>query len=234
MNAQKAQEILDKVMEEILGRKNPFSLDAFMEKFAFDVRLPSETDDMFNGKTTWVMSLAGPKKFISMDSRTERSDIDDWILPRRDIKSMTDIFNVWNEVNYTIGERYIDTEHVAESDAVYRCQYVYRSQDLSDSKYAVFCDSIHAGCEYVVASQRSSSCSYSARVIDTLTTSSSFNVNWSKNITKSLFIDDCYDLFECMFCSHIGSKKYCIANMQFEETEYYKIKEMVIDWLINS
>lgn len=27
------------------------------------------------------------------------------------------------------------------------------------------------------------------------------------------------------FCSHIANKKYCIANMQFEEEEYFEIKK---------
>ena len=28
-----------------------------------------------------------------------------------------------------------------------------------------------------------------------------------------------------MFCSHISNRRYCIANMQFKEKEYIKIKK---------
>ncbi len=234
MNARAAQEILDKVMGDILGKKNPFSLEQFQQKFAFDVNLPSETTCAFTGKPTWVYSPASPGKFISMQARAERSNVDDWLPPKQPLNTIQDVLNAWSTVNYSMGERYLESEHVAESDCIYTSQYVYRSQDCSDSKYLVFCDSIHAGSEYVVASQRSNTTTFSARVIDSNTTSSSFNVIWSKNVSKSMFIDDCYDVFECMFCSHIGSKRFCIANMQFEEAEYFKIKKMVIDWLINT
>lgn len=55
-----------------------------------------------------------------------------------------------------------------------------------------------------------------------------------KKDINSLFIQDCYDLYECMFCSHIASKRYYIANMQFEEDEYYQIKESIMQWILNS
>ena len=51
---------------------------------------------------------------------------------------------------------------------------------------------------------------------------------------NSLFIQDCFDLYECMFCSHIASKRFCIVNMQFEEQEYYEIKKLIIEWILNS
>lgn len=41
-------------------------------------------------------------------------------------------------------------------------------------------------------------------------------------------------MFECMFCSHITNKKFCIANMQFEEAEYRKIKDMVVRWMLTA
>ena len=55
-----------------------------------------------------------------------------------------------------------------------------------------------------------------------------------KEIANSFFIQDCSDLHECMFCSHISSKRFCIANMQFTEKEYYEIKKLIIEWIINS
>lgn len=51
-------------------------------------------------------------------------------------------------------------------------------------------------------------------------------------ISNSLFIQDSNSLHECMFCSHIANKRYCIANMQFEKEEYFAIKKQVIDWIV--
>lgn len=36
------------------------------------------------------------------------------------------------------------------------------------------------------------------------------------------------------FCSHIANKKYCIANMQFEEEEYFEIKKTIISWILSA
>ena len=53
----------------------------------------------------------------------------------------------------------------------------------------------------------------------------SFNVNWSGKITI-VFMQNSYDCMDCMFCSHMAGKRYCIANMQYSEEEYKQIKEM--------
>ena len=72
------------------------------------------------------------------------------------------------------------------------------------------------------------------RCDDSKNCSNSYNVICSNKVNNSLFIQDCFDLYECMFCSHIASKRYCIANMQFEEQEYFAIKKVIIDWILNS
>ena len=32
----------------------------------------------------------------------------------------------------------------------------------------------------------------------------------------------------------IANKKYCIANMQFEEEEYFEIKKTIISWILSA
>lgn len=39
---------------------------------------------------------------------------------------------------------------------------------------------------------------------------------------------------DSMFCSHMNSKRFCIANMQFEEAEYKQIRDMVVRWVLAS
>ena len=97
----------------------------------------------------------------------------------------------------------------------------------------IFCDSCGSS-EFLLASQRSGSSSFCIRTDDSKDCSNSYNVVCSNKIMNSLFIQDCFDLHECMFCSHIASKKYCIANMQFDEEEYFLIKKSIIDWILNS
>ena len=80
----------------------------------------------------------------------------------------------------------------------------------------------------------SSTSSFSIRCDDSKSCTNSYSVICSNKVSNSLFIQDCFDLHECMFCSHIASKRHCIANMQFEEEEYYALKKLIIDWILSS
>ena len=41
MTSQEAKIVLDKIVGQIFGYQNPYTLEQFAEKFAFDVRLPA-------------------------------------------------------------------------------------------------------------------------------------------------------------------------------------------------
>ena len=88
--------------------------------------------------------------------------------------------------------------------------------------------------EYVVAGWRSQTSTFSIRVEDSQLVSNSFNVIWSAKVTNSFFVQDCFDVSDCMFCSHIAGKQYCIANMQFEKEEYERLKLKVIQWIFST
>ena len=227
-----AKQILDKVVGQIFGFQNPFTLEQFAQKYAFDVRLPAQVYDSTTGELTWASST-NPTKFITLDNARKRADIDDFMLPKRPINTIQDILQVWGETNYTSTERQLESLNVAESDCIYNCENVYRSQDCNRSKNILFCDSAHDS-EFVAAVQRSRDSTFCIRLDDSKFCNNSFSVSWSNKVTNSFFINDCFDLVECMFCSHIAGKQFCIANMQFEEQEYRKIKEQVVRWVLTS
>lgn len=225
-----AQYILDKVIGQITGYQNPMSVEQFLTKYAFDVRLPSPVNDSTTGEVTWAQST-NPSKFITMNNARNRVAIDDYMIPTQPINSMTDLLNIWSLTNYTSTERQLESSDVFESDMVYGSQFVYRSQDIHNSKNILFCDGVlHS--EYVVASQRSQNNTYCARMEDSKESSESFNVSWSAQIVKSAFIHDCYDMLECLFCSHLSGKKFCVANMQLTEEQYWPVKDMVMKWIL--
>lgn len=60
------------------------------------------------------------------------------------------------------------------------------------------------------------------------------DISLSEYIRKRRLSSAGFDLYECIFCSHIANKRFCIANMQFEEEEYYEIKKAIIEWILNS
>lgn len=224
--------ILDQICANVFGYKNPFTPEQFLQKFGFDIKLPKEVIDSTDGSKTWAQSV-NPTKFITMENARKRSDIDDWLVQKRPLNTIEDILAAWNETNYAATERQLESLDFYESDNVYNSQGVYRSTDVHFSKNIFGCTDSHR-LEYVACSQRSNTSVYSIRVEDSKECSNSFNVIWSGKVANSLFINDCYDMFECMFCSHMASKRFCIANMQFEEEEYRKLKKMVVEWILTS
>jgi len=225
-----AQYILDKVMGQITGYQNPLSVDQFLTKYAFDVRLPSQVNDSTTGEATWAQST-NPTKFITMENARKRVEVDDFMIAPRPLNSINDILAAWQETNYTSTERQIDSVNVYQSDNIYQSEHVYRSLDVHDSKHILFSD-VCLNSEYAVAVQRSKNLTYCARIDDSKECQQSFAVSWSGLIVNSAFIHDSYDMFECLFCSHLSGKKYCVANMQLDEATYMPIKDMVMRWIL--
>ena len=232
MTDEKTLKIVQKIFLAVFGSSNPYSLDEILKLFAFDVHLPKEVHDSITGVATWADSVSSGK-FITNENMALKDKREGWMVPKREIHSLTDIISLWDAINFTTTERVYDSIDVVQSDTIYRCQNVYRSTGCSDSTNLIFCDSC-TNCEYLLASQRSGTCSFCIRTDDSKDCSNCYSVICSNKVCNSFFIQDCFDLDECMFCAHIASKRFCIANMQFEEEEYYEIKKVVVSWILNS
>ena len=225
-----AKQILDKIVGQVFGYQNPLSLEQFRTKFAFDVKLPQQVYDTTTNEATWASST-NPSKFMSF-SNTLKQPEEYWAKPKRPINSIQDILTYWNETNYMATERYLDSLNVAQSDDIRHSENIFRSQDVESSKNIIFCESVRPGSEFLVASQRCQASNFCIRLEDSGETSNSFSVSWSTKISNSFFIQDCANMQDCMFCSHLNSKQFWIANMPFEEAEYRQIKDMVIKWIL--
>lgn len=230
MNETKAKLLLDDTVGQVFGYQNPLTLEQAMTRFAFDVRLPQQVYDNTSGKPTWVAAL-GQGRFMTMDEIRQRIHSADELRPHRDMQSVDQVLSAWNEINYTAAERQIDSTNIAECDGVYHSDMVYRSIDVRKSKNILFSDGVDE-CDHVVAGQTSKKCAYSIRVEDSKNIIASFNVTWSNKIKNSFFIQDCYDLEDCMFCVHLSSKRFCIANIQYSEADYRRIKDMMTRWAL--
>jgi len=44
---------------------------------------------------------------------------------------------------------------------------------------------------------------------------------------------DCGDMQDSMFCSNMKGRRFCIANMQFDEAEYRRLREQVVGWILS-
>lgn len=232
MNETKALEIINKIFKNVFDRENTYNLDTLLEKFAFDVKLPKQVNDSTTNEITWADSI-NSGRFITNENMEKKDREIGWMIPKKEIKNLQELIDTWNTINLTTTERVYDSINVSKSDTIYSCENVYRSTGCRGSKNVIYSDSCDNS-EFILASQRSTTCNFCIRCDDSKDCSNSYNVICSGKVSNSLFIQDCSDVYECMFCSHISSKKYCIANMQFEEEEYNEIKKLIIEWILNS
>lgn len=230
MKDKECMQVLDDIFMEIFSKKCTLNLDQVLSEFAFDVRLPHKVIDAVDSKDTWASSI-NSNKYISQTNMEKYDEYKGWMREKEEISSLDDILNLWNVINYTTTERVYDSDNVSKSDTIYGCENMYRSQDCRRCKNVVFSDGC-ANSEYILACQRSANLNYCIKVDDSSDCSNCYSVVCAGKISNSFFIQDANSLHECMFCSHISNRRYCIANMQFEKDEYMEIKEQVIKWLI--
>lgn len=237
MTTTEAKETLDKIVGQVFGYQNPLSLEAFMKKFAFDVRLPQPVTDAVDGKTTWAQST-NPARYVSLPNARDiniggASKETDYLRPKQPLNTIEEVITAWNEINFTTTERYKEALNVSESDNVYFSENVYRSQDISRSKNILFSDGVNDS-EFIAASQRSGNSTFCVRVEDSTECSNCFNVIWSMKLNNCFFMNDTSDMQDSMFCTNVKGKRYCIANMQYDAEEYHRIKDMVMRWALTN
>lgn len=231
MDDTKALEIINKIFRSIFHQDNNNSLNVLLKKLAFDVKLPKPVRDSTTNELTWANSTSNAK-FMTNKNIEKRDSTTGWMLNKKEVNNLQELIQIWDTINFTATERVYNSINVIKSDTIYGCENVYRSTDCRDSKNIVYCNSCE-GSEFLMASQRSGTCAFCIRCDDSKSCSNSYNVICSNKISNSLFIQDCSDLYECIFCSHISSKRFCVANMQFNEEDYYGVKEIIMQWILN-
>lgn len=231
MSEKEALFIVQKIFYNVFQTEKSFSLDEVLLKFAFDIKLPKQVYDTTTNEVTWADSIHSGK-YITLRNMEKVDREKGWMLEKREVHNLEEIIQIWSEINFTTTERVYDSVCVSKSDTIYHSENIYHSTDSTESKNLVFCDSCHNS-EFLLASQRTVTSNFCIRCDDSKNCSNSYSVICSNKIVNSFFIQDCFDLYECMFCSHIAGKKYCIANMQFDRDEYFEIKKVVIEWIFN-
>lgn len=231
MNDKQCKQVLDEIFMGVFEQKCLLNLNDVLSEFAFDIKLPNKVIDAVDGKETWASSI-NSNKYISQENMMKYDNYKGWMRPKKEISSLDEILTLWNKINYTTTERNYDSINISKSDTIYRSENIYRSQDCRECKNAIFIDGC-ANSEYILACQRSSNLSYCIRVDDSSNCSNSYSVICSSKISNSFFIQDANSLYECMFCSHISNRRYCIANMQFDKDEYMNIKFEVLKWIVS-
>lgn len=230
MTEEKALEIVNRIVNEVFSTKNLSSLDQIKEKFAFDLYLPLEVEDSITKEVTYTDSRTATK-FMTTENMELKDKTTGWMQEKIPLHSLEEMLTAWRKIDYQTTERVQDSINVSKSDTIYGCENVYHSTNCNNSKNIVFSDSC-SNSEYLLASQRSAHCQFSIRVDDSINCSNCYNVIFSNKVSNSFFIQDCFNIRDCLFCSHLAGKKYCIANMQYTKEEYLFYKEQLIKWIL--
>ena len=137
MNDKQCMNVIDEIFVEIFGQKSPVDINGILEECAFDIKLPNKVLDAITGDETWASSV-NSNKYISQTNMEKYDTYKGWMIPKKEIKSLDDIFTWWDKVNYTTTERIYDSTNISKSDTIYNCENIYRSQDCRKCRNAVF------------------------------------------------------------------------------------------------
>ncbi len=229
MNEQKALEMIQKIFLSIFRTENSFSLKEIEERFTKDIKLPIQVEDSTTKEITWTDQLTN--SYITQTNMEHLDETKGWMRKNQTFETIEEVLEIWNQINYKTTERVYDCEDVSESDTLYGCISAYRSLNCRGCKNIVFTEGCGSG-EYLLACKNSGECNYCIQVYDSGTCSNSYSVICSSKISNSLFIQDCFNLHECIFCAHIVNKRYCIGNIQLEKEDYFKWKKLIIEWIL--
>ncbi len=232
MNEQQTLEVINKIFATIFGQKNPYTLDEIFNKFAFDIVLPQKVHDSTTHEEAWTDSPTS-SKFITQANMERHENTIGWTVKKREVHNLDEIISLWNRLNMRTTDKVFDGINVHKSDSIHGAENVYNCVDSGKAKNIAFCRSC-GDCSFLLACQRTALSDFCIRVDDTFYCTNSYCVSSSKKVANSMFIQDCFDIYECMFCAHLRGKRYYIANMPFEKEEYFAIKKLVIDWILKS
>ncbi|MDQ5970119.1 MAG: hypothetical protein QG593_636 [Patescibacteria group bacterium] len=231
MNEKIAKEILDKIVKQVFGVDNPLSLQQMVEKFTFDLNLPNKVIDSTDGSETWSSSRSATK-FTKMENARNNGNNFDGLYATQPIKNLSDILAKWQHINLITTEFALDSINFAESDMIIESEDVFHSRDIIKSKNILYSDTVMDS-EFVFASQGSAQVTYCIRDESSIRCANSFGTTRSADLTNCIMMHDCGDMQDSMFCSNMKGRRFCIANMQFDEAEYRRLREQVVGWILS-
>ncbi len=231
------QNIHQTIWKNIWGRPSSISsLEEAKDKLAKDIPLPIPVHDHLDGGEVYITSpyfhfythlnrYSSLKNLIKFQAASKKQ-LEEKMPPSQP----QEIINRWLKQLIYAGNKALNSNNIANSDNIYGSSDIYNSSHIFNSRKILFSRQLFKS-QFVAASYNGEVISYSMRISESINCSYSFEVSWSNKITRSMFIHDGADLYECMFCSHIRSKRYCIANTQLSQSEYFHIKKQLISYL---
>jgi len=221
------KELYGVIWKQVFGELPIIDADKIKDLWAKDIVLPLVNKSELSGKPVWSSPEYEYKHFISEAEKSERSEKDNFMEAKVEVTSLTDVLNQIKKVAFFRGGRMLNSSAVEESDDIYSSNIIYNSTHIYTSQKIIWGNNLVQS-EYLMASKNSKNCTFSIRVMDSANVANCFDVSFCANTSNSMFCHDCFDVRDCLFCFHLASKRFCIANMQFEEAEYNEIKKKIL------
>lgn len=220
-------DIYNTIWKEVFPNIPPMELEKFKKLYTADLALPKKYQCALSAADIYCNPDYGYKRFISDEERAKRMELNNHMEPKIEVASLVDVLKKTNEIAMFRGNKTVNSDVVETSDNIYSSSYVYNSFSIHSAQKILFCNGL-GPCEYMMACKESKDSNFCIRVMDSGSVTNSFDVSFSGKCSNCYFCHNCYDLRDCMFCFHIESKQFCIANMQFEEEEYRRLKEKIL------
>jgi hypothetical protein len=220
-------DIYKTVWGEVFPGVEAMEMETFKKLYIPGIKLPEKKECVISGQEIYSSPDYGYKRFISDSERMKRTEKDNFMEPKVSVGSLAEVLEKSKKIALFRGSTAFNSDAVEASDNIYSSSYVYNSASIHGAQKVMFSFDL-APCEYMLACRNSKNCSFCIRVVDSENVSNSFDVSNSGKCANCYFCHNCFDLRDCMFCFHIESKRFCIANMQFEESEYNTLKELLL------
>lgn len=205
-----------------------FTVDTFKRDFCSDLPLP-----LFQDCEVKKQPLAVSRPFSRVVSQNEiekmpaeyQETLQGVLQPVANI-----LLDAQSRIVFSGGNTY-DSAQVEGSDNIYRSTNIYYSRAIHDSRKVAFCTN-SVGLENCAACDNTGYSQFVIRAIDSINCSRCIEVYQSGKCSNSMFLSNCYDVHESILCTNLRSKRYCIGNRQYSNSDFKQIKDELINELI--
>jgi len=222
------KELYEVIWKQVFAEVGVIEAEKTKVLWTKDIILPTENKCEVSGEPVWLSPEYGYKRFMTETESMKRTNEDNFMEPKSEMKNLSDVIEKVKKVAMFKGSRMVNSSVVEESDDVYSSNIVYNSAHIYSSQKIIWGHNLVQS-EYLMASKGSKNCTFSIRCFDSVNVSNSFDVSFCANTSNSMFCHDCFDVRDCLFCFHLASKRFCIANVQYEEAEYNELKKKIVD-----
>jgi len=216
------------IWKTLFGVEPELSLTDFQEDFCADLPLPMFAENLWGGEP---VAISKPYRRVVAQNQIAKNVEEMQKTPNGQVNSPDELLSeIFSKLIFS-GDNCYDSINVVNSDNVFKSLNVYQSRSVHESKNVIFCTNC-VGLENAAACDDSGFSQFVIRAMDSINCSRCLDVYQSGKCSNSIFLSNCYDVHECILCTNLRSKRFCIGNMQFSESAYNELRKQILAKLV--